>query len=230
MNRIFNNSQNHCANVEFVWRKRKTFEKQDSEETNQLTVFADVDRLLDWFFRQWDINQSSNQCNEFEAGIHGFSLPIFLKINLYTDRVASDHELQLIGLRKLPTDPLPKHHGRALLTHIPPWGRGGRRRPQQVKQQSLIGNPRRTANVPQLPQTLQLWTDPRVHAENPVPQDRCQRHRVKAPIKRLPNLLRIHIAAFLPKPVVPIGLSRLMGPPEEENILRVFQLIAEEQA
>lgn len=103
-------------------------------------------------------------------------------------------------------------------------------RPQQVTEQTTVGNVRGTHDSADLLHGVEIRAQTTVHGEDFLVDDGCNRQAVEAVRKRLPQLNVVTSLALIVEPVNAVDAGALVVSAEDEEVFRVFDLVGQQQA
>lgn len=101
--------------------------------------------------------------------------------------MSASNEIDSKGVAHLPDHVLSKDERGAAGVRLPALERGLGIGPEEVDAHRRIRRILRTRNLLQLVQTLQLWRQSAVHAQDSVANQTAQRHPVERVLKAFPN-------------------------------------------
>lgn len=101
--------------------------------------------------------------------------------------------------------------------------------PQQVTKKPSVRHVRGPHNTLDLLEVAQLWRQAAVHADDLVINDRTDWKAIEAIRERLPKLNAVAPFALIIETIYSVDRSALVVPAEQKEILRVLQLISEEE-
>mmetsp|Transcript_23280 Transcript_23280/g.38919 ORF Transcript_23280/g.38919 Transcript_23280/m.38919 type:complete len:232 (-) Transcript_23280:380-1075(-) len=140
------------------------------------------------------------------------------------------YKVEIVLLQKFCHAVSPEGVRNSSVVLAPPLNVLVRVRPQQIAQQSSVRHIRRTRDLLNLLQRLQVWREASMHAQDLLIHQRGHRQAVEAVCERLPEANVVAALALVVKPIDAVDRSTLMVASQQEEILGVLNLVREQEA
>ena len=102
--------------------------------------------------------------------------------------------------------------------------------PQQITQQSCIGNLTGSANVLYLIDIAQLGTQTSMHADNLIINNCRARQTVEGVTKMLPDFDAVAATAFIVESIYAVNSRAFVVSPEDEEVFWILDFVSKEKA